>query len=171
MKQWYVIQVFSGYEIAAKEDLERRIAKSQVADQFGEILVPSAKFKTFLTTEEIKREQLFPGYILIEMELTPISMKLVLSSIRVSRFLGGLNPKPLSDQEVSQIRAQITGEVSVKQDRPLFSVGREIEIHEGPFAGFMGVISTVDDEHEKLTVMVSIFGRMTPVELGFRQVK
>lgn len=171
MKHWYVIQVYSGYEAIAKDDMERRIAESRFADKFGEILVPSAKFKAFLTTEEIKNEQLFPGYILIEMELTPETMKVVVSSLRVIKFLGGLNPKPLTEQEVSRVRSQIRGEVPVKPKEDVFSLGQKIQISEGPFVGFDGIIDSIDTEHEKLTVMVSIFGRMTPVELGFNQVK
>jgi len=171
MKNYYVIQVYSGYETAAKEDLERRIAKSALQDSFGEILVPSAKFKALLTTEEIKNEQLFPGYILVEMELTPETMKLVTASIRVIKFLGGLDPKPLKAKEVALVQSQMIGEVSVKQEQTEFDVGRQVQIQEGPFSGFDGIVSAVDPEHEKLTVMVSIFGRMTPVELAFGQVK
>jgi transcriptional antiterminator NusG len=171
MKQWYVIQVYSGYEAMAKEDLERRIAESKFQEKFGEILVPAAKFKTFLTTEEIKNEQLFPGYILIEIELTPETMKLVLSSMRVIKFLGGMNPTPLTESEVNRIRSQILGEVPVKHKEDIFSLGQKVQISEGPFMGFDGVVETVDSEHQKLIVMVSIFGRMTPVELGFNQVK
>lgn len=171
MKHYYVVQVYSGYEAAAKDDLERRIAKSELQDSFGEILVPSAKFKTLLTTEEIKNEQLFPGYILVQVDLTPQTMKLVTSSIRVVKFLGGLNPKPLREKEVELVKSQMIGEVSLKQEQLEFSVGRQVQIQEGPFLGFDGVVSAVDVEHEKLTVMVSIFGRMTPVELEFSQVK
>lgn len=171
MKHYYVVQVYSGYESAAKDDLERRIVKSAQQDNFGEILVPSAKFKTLLTTEEIKNEQLFPGYILVEMVLTPETMKVVTSSIRVLKFLGGLNPKPLREKEVSLVKSQMIGEVSIKHEQTEFSVGRQVQIQDGPFSGFDGIISAVDTEHEKLTVMVSIFGRMTPVELGFGQVK
>jgi len=171
MKQWYVIQVYSGYETVAKDDLDRRIAESKLQDEFGEILVPAAKFKTFLTTEEIKNEQLFPGYILIEMVLTPETMKLVISCMRVIKFLGGLNPKPLTEQEVSRVRSQILGEVSVKPKEDVFLLGQKIQISEGPFMGFDGIIESIDIEHEKLIVKVSIFGRMTPVELGFNQVK
>jgi len=98
-------------------------------------------------------------------------MKIVTSSIRVLKFLGGLNPKPLKEREVALVKSQMLGEVSIRHEQTEFNVGRQVQIQEGPFSGFDGVVSAVDNEHEKLTVMVSIFGRMTPVELGFGQVK
>jgi len=171
MKHYYVVQVYSGYETATKDDIERRIAKSSFQDSFGEILVPSTKFKASLTTEEIKNEQLFPGYILVEMILTPETMKLVTSSIRVLKFVGGLNPKPLKQEEAELVKSQMRGEVSIRHEQTEFNVGGQVQIQDGPFSGFDGIISAVDSEHEKLTVMVSIFGRMTPVELEFGQVK
>jgi len=91
--------------------------------------------------------------------------------MRVIKFLGGLNPKPLTEQEVSRVRSQILGEVSVKPKEDVFLLGQKIQISEGPFMGFDGIIESIDIEHEKLIVKVSIFGRMTPVELGFNQVK
>jgi transcriptional antiterminator NusG len=87
------------------------------------------------------------------------------------RFLGGKDPVPLSTKEISRIVSQIKGEIAVGVEKEEFIVGNEVEIKEGPFAGFVGIIDKVDKSNEKLTVMVSIFGRMTPVELGFNQVK
>jgi len=97
--------------------------------------------------------------------------RLVVDSPRVLRFLGGKNPTPLPEKEISKIIAQITGEVVVSAEKEGFVIGREVEISEGPFAGFVGIIERVDQEGERLTIMVSIFGRMTPVELSFSQVK
>jgi transcription termination/antitermination protein NusG len=176
MKRWYVAQVYAGYEEAIKADLLRHIAESPLKDYFGEILIPSAKSKQIfdiaLNTQQAKNEQqLFPGYLLVEMEAMPETVRLVLSTPRVSRFLGGAQPVPISQKEIDRIIAQIKGEVAVASKKSEFSIGSEIEINEGPFAGFMGIIDKIDDEGEKLTVMVSIFGRMTPVELGFDQVK
>jgi transcriptional antiterminator NusG len=172
MKRWYAVQVYSGYEQAAKDDIERRIHESGMEEFFGDILVPATKGRDLSAGRmKVSEEQLFPGYLFIEMDATPLAMKLVLASTRVSKFLGGATPEPLSEREVARIGSQLKGEIPVESRKEIFFPGHEVEIAEGPFAGFMGIISTVDDEHEKLVVMVSIFGRMTPVELGFHQVK
>ena len=97
--------------------------------------------------------------------------RLVAMLPRVSRFLGGETPMALSDKEVERIFAQIEGGLAVVADKSVFTVGSEVHIASGPFVGFVGIIDKVDDEHERLSVMVSIFGRMTPVELGYDQVK
>lgn len=171
MKKWYVIQAYAGYEDLIKNDIEKRINEEGLRDLFGQILVPSAKVKQFFETEEDEKSQLFPGYILIEMESVPEAIRLVQKTPRVTRFLGGTQPVALSQKEIDRILAQMRGEVVVSGEAPKFEMGKEVEIKEGPFAGFVGIIDSVDDESEKLTVMVSIFGRMTPVELGFDQVK
>jgi transcriptional antiterminator NusG len=171
MKRWYVVQVYAGYEQAAKLDIERRIQAEEMQDYFGEILVPSAKSKPMFATDVSADQQLFPGYILVEMEMTPESLRVVTASMRVLRFLGGKNPEPISQKEIDRIISQIKGEVVVESVREEFSLGSEVDIVEGPFSGFVGIIDSVDYNNEKLTVMVSIFGRMTPVELSFHQIK
>ena len=139
---------------------------------FGEVLIPAAKIKYFFEEADQKDQQLFPGYLIIEMEMVPESMRAVTASPRALRFLGGLEPVPLSKKEIDRIISQIKGEVEVVKKRDDFiAVGSEVEIKDGPFAGFVGVVEKVDHENEKLTVMVSIFGRMTPVELGFHQIE
>lgn len=105
------------------------------------------------------------------MEPVQEAIRLVESSPRVTRFLGGKNPVPLSKKEFERIDSQIKGEVALVPKKSDFEQGGEIEIAEGPFAGFVGVIEQIDEASERLTVMVSIFGRMTPIELGFNQVK
>ena len=106
------------------------------------------------------------------MEISPESIRTVTASQRVLRFLGGMEPVPLAKREIDRILSQIKGEVTVAKKRDDFiSVGSEVDIKDGPFSGFVGVVEKVDSENEKLTVMVSIFGRMTPVELGFHQIK
>jgi transcriptional antiterminator NusG len=171
MKRWYVLQVYAGYEQAVRDDLIKRINGSDLVDKFGQVLVPSAKFKKVFQAVEEQDQQLFPGYVLIEMEMTPEAERFATSSLRVMRFLGGKNPMPLRQKEVEKMLSQIKGEVSVRSEVQEFAVGREVEIQEGPFTGFFGIVNSVDQENERLTLMVSIFGRMTPVELGFNQVK
>ncbi len=171
MMRWYVVQVYAGYEEIAKADIEKRIAQSGLQEDFGQVFIPSAKLKQFFV-EDVQDQQLFPGYILIEMNMKPETHRLVSSSLRVLKFLGGKDPVPLSRKEIDRILSQMKGEIAITAEKQeLFAVGSEVEIAEGPFASFVGVVDSVDPENEKLTVMVSIFGRMTPVELGFNQVK
>jgi transcription termination/antitermination protein NusG len=168
MKRWYVVQVYAGQEEVAKTDLMKRIEEQTLQEFFGQILVPSAKMKQFFgVVDSPKDHQLFPGYLLTEMEAVPEAIKAVSSSMRVLRFL----ESPLSKKEVDRVLAQMTGEVKLPSEKHEFEVKEEVEIKEGPFAGFVGIIDRIQEEDKKLTVMVSIFGRMTPVELRFDQVK
>ncbi len=170
MKRWYVIQVYAGYEDQVKLDLSKQIAQKGLQDYFGEILVPSVKVKEFLSEEE-KDQRMFPGYVLVEFEPTPESMRLVATLPRVLKFLGGKDPMPLSQKEVDRIVSSMKGEVVVSSNKIEFESGSEVDIIAGPFAGFVGIVDKIDMDAEKLTVMVSIFGRLTPVELSFDQVK
>jgi transcriptional antiterminator NusG len=171
MKRWYVVQVYTGFEDVVKLDLEKRIQEEDLAEQFGQILVPTGQAASFFSQEQDKKEKIFPGYLLIQMEMTGESFRLVSKTPRVARFLGGQEPVPIHDKEVERIFAQISGKLPVLSEKEVFSEGGEVHICSGPFAGFVGIVDKVDDERERLTVMVSIFGRLTPVELGFDQVK
>ncbi|HSW73987.1 MAG TPA: transcription termination/antitermination protein NusG [Candidatus Limnocylindria bacterium] len=172
MKRWYVIQVYAGYEESVKADLSKRIRDEAMQDCFGDVLVPSATLRHVFDAEGPKDEQLFPGYVLVEMDATvPGVVRLVTSVPRVLRFLGGKDPVPLSKKEIERIVSQVKGEVVVSAEKRDFVVGKEVDIVDGPFAGFVGIIDALDEETERLTVMVSIFGRMTPIELSFNQVK
>lgn len=172
MKQWYVIQVYAGYEETVKADIAKRVEEQALEHLFGDILIPSAKMKQFFEAgDALQDQQLFPGYMLIEMEAVPQALRLIEVTPRVLRFLGGKSPVPLSQAEINRVLGQIRGDVVVATEKHSFEIGKEVEISEGAFSGFVGIIDAVDEDSEKLTVMVSIFGRMTPVELGFDQVK
>jgi transcription termination/antitermination protein NusG len=172
MKRWYVLQIFAGYEAAIKKEIERRVAELGLGDFFGEVLIPSAKVKSFIgAAQDQSEQQLFPGYLLIEMDLVPEAVRLVLSTQRVFKFLGGKDPVALSQKEIDRVVSQVHGHVPLVAPKSDYVVGAEVDISSGPFAGFVGVIDRVDEESERLTVMVSIFGRMTPIELSFDQVK
>jgi transcriptional antiterminator NusG len=172
MKRWFVIQIYAGYENIVKADLLKRIEEAGLQDKFGEVLIPSAKTKQLFEPDaKEKDQQLFPGYMLVEMESAPETIRVVSNTPRVTRFLGGKDPVPLSQKEIDRVLGQVRGDVVVSGEKHEFEVGKEVEIKEGPFAGFVGLIDSIDDEGEKITVMVSIFGRMTPVELSFDQVK
>ncbi len=171
MKRWYVVQIYTGFEDIVKTDLEKRIIEENLQDLFGQVLIPAGEVASFFTETKTKKEKIFPGYLLIQMEMTGESFRLVSSTPRVTRFLGGESPMPLSDKEVERIFAQMSGKLAVSAEKTPFVVGNEVHIAQGPFSGFVGIIDKVDEEREKITVMVSIFGRLTPVELGFDQVK
>jgi transcription termination/antitermination protein NusG len=171
MKRWYVIQVYTGFEEVVKRDIEKQAVEEGLDDIIGELLVPTNEISSMFSGEEDKREKIFPGYIIIHMEMTGESFKLVKSNIRVTRFLGGEKPVPLTDKEIERIFSQMEGKVSLPTNMESFIVGSEVQISNGPFTGFIGTIDKIDDEKERLVVMVSIFGRQTPVELGFDQIK
>lgn len=173
MKKWYVIQVYAGYEDTVVEDLKKAIKKYNQEELFGDVLLPSAKIKSYFSAAEETQDQvLFPGYVLVEMESSPEAINLVKSVPRVLKFLGGNSPFALTKKEIDRVKATMQGEVKVvSSEEKEFLEGAEIDIVTGPFAGFVGLVESVDRENQRLTVMVSIFGRMTPVELGFDQVK
>lgn len=172
MKRWYVVQVHAGYEQKVQKDFLKRIKETN-DQRFGQVLVPSVKFKSFFAQEgDEQDEKLFPGYVLVEMELDQSTMNFVISSPRVSKFLGGDKPAPLSKNEVDRILTQVKGGVVVSATtKSEFVVGSEVDIAGGPFSGFVGIVDKIDEDNERLTVMVSIFGRLTPVELTFEQIK
>jgi transcriptional antiterminator NusG len=171
MKCWYVVQVFTGFEDLVKTDLEKRIQEEGLQDLFGPILIPTGEVMSFFAENKNKKEKIFPGYLLINMEMAGESFRLVASNPRITRFLGGESPASLSNKEVERIFSQMEGKLVVSDEKALFATGSEIHISSGPFSGFVGIIDKVDEDRERVTVMVSIFGRLTPVELGFDQVK
>lgn len=173
MKRWYVLQVYTGSEEVVRSDLLKRVEEEGLQEHFGEVVVPTSKMtERFAVAEsaEEKREKIFPGYLLVQMEMGGDSRRLVINTPRVSRFLGGISPMALTDGEVERIFAQMSGECAVSRSVESYNVGSEVHIASGPFAGFVGIVESVDEEHERVRVMVSIFGRMTPIELGFDQI-
>lgn len=167
MKQWYIVQILTGSEEKVKNDLESRILESGLSENFGRILIPESA----PMGSAIEKEKIFPGYLVVEMELVGVTKRLVLETNRISKFLGGSDPVPLSAVEVEKIFEQISGKIKLQPESNVFSVGSEVHIASGPFEGFVGIIEEIMEEREKIKVMVSIFGRMTAIELGFDQVK
>src|SRR3989338_7581712 len=148
MKRWYVAQVYAGYEEIVKNDLLRCI-KMDNDERFGQILVPSARLKSFFALgEDFEDERLFPGYVLVEMEKSPETVNIVTSTPKVLKFLGGTSdPAPLTENEIKRILRQVKGEVAVASAAKTdLSEGHEVDIVEGPFAGFVGIIDKIDEE-------------------------
>ena len=176
-KRWYVVQAYSGFEKNVQKTLKDRIAREEMDSYFGQILVPVEEVVDIKNGRKtVSERKFFPGYVLVEMEMTDSSWHLVKSTPRVYGFVGGTanRPLPISQKEVNAIMAQVGGiEQGEKKPKPRieFEVGQQVRVNEGPFADFTGSVEHVDYEKNKLRVTVQIFGRETPVELEFGQVE
>lgn len=170
---WYVVNVLVGKEKKIRKILKGRIKKAGVQSSFGDIYIPSEKIKK--ESRGKKREvnqRIFPGYILIQMEMTKKLWHLVKNTHGVGGFMGpNKEPIPLDEDQVSKIKNDSEERKNTLQQRQDFKIGEKVRIIEGPFASFNGVVDNVMNEKNKLRVMVSIFGRKTPVELEYNQVK
>lgn len=173
-KRWYIIQAYSGFEKNVQKALKERIERDGMNDYFGQILVPVEEVVDIKNgRKNISERKLFPGYVLIEMEMTETSWHLVKSTPRVSGFIGGTasHPTPISQREVDAILQQVQSGVDKPKPKVEFEVGQQIRVNEGPFSDFNGIVDEVNYERNKLRVSVQIFGRETPVELEFNQVE
>ena len=172
--EWFVIQAYSGYEQKVKSAMEERINLANLANSFGEILVPTEQVVELKSGEQKKTERkFFPGYILVQMDLNDDTWQLVKQTPRVSGFVGGTRakPKPISDEEVNSIINRI--EIGEEAPRPktMFEPGEMVRVCDGPFNDFNGVVEEVDYERNSVTVSVQILGRSTSVELNFVQIE
>lgn len=168
-RQWFVIHTYSGYENKVKTNIEHRIASMDMEDKIFQVVVP--------TEEEIEikngqrrtvEKKIFPGYVLVQMILDDASWFVVRNTPGVTSFVGaGTTPTPLPDEEVARILRQM------REEKPLVRItygkGNRVKIIDGPFTEFYGVVDDVNQEKNKLRVLVSMFGRETPVELDFLQ--
>jgi transcription termination/antitermination protein NusG len=169
--RWYVINTYSGHENKAKTNLEHRIQSMNQAQYFKEIRIPTEQVVETKGGEKVQVERkVFPGYLLVKMVLTDDSWSLVKNTPGVTGFVGSENkPTPLMQTEVDRILHTAT--VPKAKAKAEFVVGEQVRVISGPLADFTGEVSEVNLEQSKLKVMVSIFGRDTPTELGFEQVK
>lgn len=169
--QWFVIHTYSGHEYKVTKALKQRVATMDLKDKVSEVVIPLQEKFAIKQGEKVKKqEKVFPGYILVKMILTDNSWLVVRTTPGVTGFIGtGNKPKPISQDEVNEILEK------AKKGKPKykakFAVGEAVKITDGPFADFLGSIEEVDEEKGKLKVLLSIFGRETPVELDFLQVE
>ncbi|KEI35367.1 transcription termination/antitermination protein NusG [Allofrancisella frigidaquae] len=172
---WYVVQVHSGYEKRVKTQLEENIKIAGLENSFGRILVPTENVVEMRAGQKRKSERkYFPGYVLVEADLTTDAWQLVKSVPRVLTVVGSRGkPIPLSKQEVDKILSFMEGNKNTIEPRlrKSYQVGEVVRVLEGPFNDFTGVVEEVNYEKSRLRVAVSIFGRSTPVELEFSQVE
>jgi transcriptional antiterminator NusG len=172
-KKWYVIHTYSGYENKAKASLEERVKKSSKAECFGEVLVPTETVAELVKGKRrTSQRKIFPGYILVKMELNDETWHIVKGTPKITGFAGhSTQPTPISDQEVEEVIAQIKEGVSKPKPKVSFSAGDPVRVIDGPFINFVGTVEEVRPEKRKVRVLVSIFGRATPVELDFVQIE
>ncbi|MDP7045894.1 MAG: transcription termination/antitermination protein NusG [SAR324 cluster bacterium] len=172
--KWYILQAYSGYEGRVEQTIQEKLKIEGLEHLVDEIFIPSEEV---IRTKDGKKRKVnqkyFPGYVLVHMELTPALWHLLMDVNRVSGFIGGTqkNPLPLDERELEAIRSQVNERFQQKATEEEFSLGQKVTITEGSFGNFSGTIDEINLERRKLKVLVSIFGRPTPVEVEFEKVK
>ncbi len=170
--KWYVVHTYSGFEGKVKRSLQERVETSGMKDCFGEILIPEEDIVELVKGEKkTSKRKFFPGYILVRMEMNDETWHIVKNTPKVTGFIGSKDkPSPISDAEVEALRTRIDEGTLKPKPKFKFENGDHVRIIDGPFTNFDGIIDEVKPEKGKLRVIVSIFGRSTPVELDFIQV-
>jgi len=171
---WYVVHTYSQFEKSVSRALAERIQREGMQEKFGQILVPVEEVVELKGGQKVTSERkFFPGYVLVEMEMTDESWHLVKNTAKVTGFLGGsaMRPTPISEKEVQTIMQQMQAGVEKPRPKVLFEVGEAVRVKEGPFTDFTGMVEEVNYDKNKIRVAVTIFGRATPVELDFGQVE
>ena len=172
-KNWYVVHTYSGYEQKAKQALEERIKSSKMHEMFEEILIPSESvLEVKKGAKKTTSRKFFPGYILVKMELNDKTWHLVKGTTKITGFVGGsINPPIVPEEEVNRITKQIEDGTLKPKPKVEFEKGESVKVTSGPFSTFTGIVDEVNGDKGKLKVLVSIFGRSTPIELDFSQVE
>jgi transcription termination/antitermination protein NusG len=171
---WYVVHTYSQFEKSVQRALTERIQREGMQDKFGQILVPVEEVVELKSGQKsISERKFFPGYVLVEMEMTDETWHLVKSTPKVTGFLGGsaMKPTPITAKEVQNIMQQMQAGVEKPRPKVLFEVGELVRVKDGPFTDFNGSVEDVNYDKNKIRVAVTIFGRSTPVELDFGQVE
>ena len=172
-KHWYIIHTYSGFENKVKESLESRVKAFGLEHKIGRVLIPKESVLEMRGGKKIESQRLFyPGYVLVEMDMDDEVWHAVKSTPRVTGFVGsGQTPSPLSDEEVNQIVNRVSTSGERAKPKLSFEKNETVKIVDGPFNNFTGVVDDVNLDRNTLKVMVTIFGRATPVELDFLQVE
>ena len=173
-KRWYVVHAFSGYEKQVQKSMAERIVREDVEDLFGQILVPTEEVVEMKGGQKRRSDRkFFPGYVLVEMEMTDQTWHLVKDVPKVMGFIGGTSdrPAPITEKEADTILNRVQEGVDKPRPKILFEPGEMVRVVDGPFNDFNGTVEEVNYEKSRLRVAVLIFGRSTPVELDFHQVE
>jgi len=172
-KQWYIVHTYSGFEQRVADSLKERVQAYALQQEIGDVLIPTEDVIEMRGGKKVvSTKRFFPGYILVEMNMTDHGWHVVKNTPKVTGFVGaGSKPTPLTREEVDHILHQVT--VAAEKPKPKYSFesGDQVRINEGPFTSFNGSVDEVNIERNTLKVMVTIFGRSTPVELDFLQVE
>ena len=168
--RWYVVHAYSGHEAKVAEQLRQRVNSLGLENKITEILIPTQeKIEIRSGAKQTVKEKIFPGYLLIRMALTDQSLLAVRTTSGITGFVGiGDRPTPLEDKEVEAIKKFMR--MAAPKFKAKFSVGEAVKIIDGPFSDFLGTVDNIDEEKGKVKILVSIFGRETPVELDFLQI-
>jgi transcriptional antiterminator NusG len=171
--KWYIIHSYSGFERKVRESLESRVQAFGLQDKIGRVLIPTESVTEVRGGKKYTSERMFyPGYVLVEMDMDDHVWHVVKSTPRVTGFVGtGQQPTPLSEEEVQNIVYRVGESKDKPKLKVKFEKNESVRISEGPFASFTGIVDEVNEDRETLKVMVTIFGRSTPVELEFGQVE
>ena len=174
-KRWYAVHTYSGFENKAKKSLEEKIRLEGLQEQFGEILIPMEQVVEMVKGEKkVSKRKVLPGYVLVQMEMNDRTWHLVKNTPKVTGFVGGApheQPPPMQDIEVKRLTAQISEGTLKPKPKVQFGEGDTVRVIDGPFSNFNGTVEEVNPDKGRLKVLVSIFGRATPVELDFMQVE
>ena len=171
-KRWYSVSVLSNFEKKVAEQIRTAAAENGLEDEIEEVLVPTEEVIEVRRGKKVTSERRFmPGYVLVRMEMNTRTYHLIHSINRVTGFLGQQGkPSPMRDEEVNLILNRVEEGQEAPRNLIRYDIGEQVKVNDGPFEGFSGMVEEVDDDNSRLKVMVSIFGRPTPVELEFAQV-
>jgi len=171
--QWYVVHVYSGFEHKVKEALEERVRASKWRDQFGEVHVPEETVVELVKGQKKEsKRKFFPGYIIVQMELNRDTWHLVKDTPKVTGFVGDeTDPQPITEEEVQRLHQQVEDGAATPRSKVNFEQGERVKVVDGPFTDFSATVEEVKPDKGKIKVLISIFGRATPVELDFMQVE
>ena len=172
-KSWYIIHTYSGFESRVKESLRQRADAMGMGEAVGDILIPTEEVVEMRDGKKVvSSKKFFPGYILVNMAMSDDAWHMVKNTPKVTGFVGtGIKPTPLSQEEVDRIINQVTTSAEKPKPKFVYKEGESVRIVDGPFSNFTGQVEEVNEDRSTLKVMVTIFGRATPVELEFLQVE
>ena len=173
MKNWYIVQTFSGFEQKVSETLREIIEKRQLNEKISDVLVPMHEVTEVKIGKRVQRKKkYFPSYLLVKMEMNKELYHMIKNIQKVTGFLGTMGkPVPVSEKEIDKIMGRIKEGTLAPKSEISFDIGEQVKVCEGPFASFSGLVEEVDEDKSRLKVSVSIFGRPTPIDLEYNQVE
>ena len=171
-KKWYIVHTYSGHENKAKLTLLERVRNNGLSDFFGQVLVPTESVMEVVKGQRrTTTRKFFPGYMFVQMQLDDRTFSLVKNTPKITGFLGGNKPTPVPESQITGLQTNIAEGKTKPKARVVFEAGDKVRVVEGPFANFSATVEEVKPDKQKVKVLVSIFGRSTPVELDFTQVE